>query len=262
MLYLDAGQAFRLEPDEEIRLAGLHALAGRPDRAREVYERLAAHPDEGVRTTAGSCLVRPSDGDDAPGPATRWLRADDLVDAGEYAEAREILAPLAEDGSRVARHARLSLGRTYHDEDPARARALYLAAIETPGGQSDQVVELAKMYLGSLAKQARDWPEALRWYQAVIDSGSSGNGPMAAAHLGELAYWQGDHDSALRFYEQCLAMGPDNAELVGESAYRAGEIRFAQGDLAAATAHLVRALESGHAGFVDQARILLTKLNA
>ncbi|MFG2086846.1 tetratricopeptide repeat protein [Spirillospora sp. NPDC048824] len=259
--YLDAGLGFPLEPKEEIRLADLCGTVGEPDRAREIFERLAGHPDETVQLIAGSRLVDPSDGDATPDPAARWLRADDLVDAGEYAEAREILTPLIEGDSHVVQHARLSLGRTYHEEDPARARELYLAAIETPGGRSDQVVEMAKMYLGSLAKQARDWPEALRWYQAVIDSGSAGNGPMAAAHLGELAYWQGDRDSAVRFYELCLAMGTDNAELIGESAYRAGEIRHAQGDLPAAAAHLSRALDAGHEGFADQARILLTRLN-
>ncbi|MEO3825706.1 tetratricopeptide repeat protein [Actinomadura sp. B10D3] len=231
-LYVDAGLGSPLDPDQEARPAGLSATAG--------------EPGSGVGT--------------ALDPAQLWVRGDDLVDAGRHAEAREILAPLAEDGSAVARHARVSLGRTYHDEDPARARDLYLAAIEGPGEQGALATELAKMYLGSLAKARRDWPEALRWYQAVIDSGTARNGPMAAAHLGELAYWLGDQDAAVRFYELCLAIGTDSAELIGESAYRAGEIRFAQGDLPAAAALLGRALESGHEGFAEQARVLLAKL--
>ncbi|TDD83418.1 tetratricopeptide repeat protein [Actinomadura darangshiensis] len=260
MLYLDAGLAFPLEPDEEVRLAELCAAVGEPERAQDVYERLATHPDEAVQRLASAHLDGPPDS--VGNPAALWLRADDLVDEGEYAEAREILVPLIEDGSpMIAQRARITLGRTYAEEDPARAGELYLAALEGPGEQSELSVEQAKMHLGALAKRRRDWPEALRWYQAVIDSGSSGNGPMAAAHLGELAYWEGDRDSAVRFYELCLATGTDDAELVGESAFRAGEIRFAQGDLAGAAAHLGRALESGHDGFAAQAQELLVKLN-
>ncbi|MEW2352228.1 tetratricopeptide repeat protein [Spirillospora sp. NPDC029432] len=207
----------------------------------------------------GLRVLRTAAGSGEPGAV--WALGDALVNAGEHAGAREVLAPLSGAESRFGRLARVTLGRSYHDDDPARARELYLAAIDAPGEENPVAVELARMYLGSLAKRERDWPEALRWYQAVIDTEDGQQRAMAAAHLGELAYWLDDRDGAVRFYERCLDIGTGDAELLGESAYRLGELRYGAGEVDRARGHLRDALASGHEGFAEQARVLLAKLD-
>ncbi|GAA4636896.1 hypothetical protein GCM10023196_088490 [Actinoallomurus vinaceus] len=197
-------------------------------------------------------------------PIALFSLGDALVDAGEFAEAREVLARVPETESGIGGHALVLIGRTYQKEDPGRSREFFLRALQVPGGPSEIASVLAKMYLGGLAKDERDWPEALRWYQQVIDSGGrTGNvsqAPMAAAHLGELAYWLNDRDSAVRFYELTLATGTKNPELVGEAAYRLGEIRHRDGDRGPALLSLRRAIESGDAAFAEKARALLAEL--
>lgn len=197
-------------------------------------------------------------------PAALFTLGQALVEAGQVGEAREVLTRVCETEGEFGRRAMVDLGTTFRDEDPDRARELYLRAIQAPGGSDTTATVLAKMYLGSLAKRNRDWPEALRWYQQVIDSGGrTGNAsqaPMAAAHLGELAYWLGDRGSAVHFYELTLATGAEDAELVGEAAYRLGEIRYGDGHTDLAGKHLRQAIGSGHEGFAEQARVLLGKL--
>jgi tetratricopeptide (TPR) repeat protein len=184
-----------------------------------------------------------------------------LVDAGEFEEGREVLARIPETETRYTRHIAVLLARTHHDRRPEQARELYLRAVQGPGDGDPHAEALAKMYLGALAKRDRDWPEALRWYRQVIDAGVEGQAPLAAAHLGELAYWLGDRDSAVRYYELTLATGTTRADLVGEAAYRLGEIRHGDGDLDLAREHLRRAAGSGDESFADQARALLGKID-
>jgi cellulose synthase operon protein C len=112
--------------------------------------------------------------------------------------------------------------------------------------------------LGAIAKGHRDFAAALRWYQRVIDSGDS-EAPLAAAHLGELSYWLGDRDGAVRFYELTLAT-TDRAGLVGEAAYRLGEIRHRDGDVDVARELLGQAISADDSEFSAQARELLSRL--
>ncbi|MFC5744047.1 tetratricopeptide repeat protein [Actinomadura rugatobispora] len=184
-----------------------------------------------------------------------------LVDAGEFAEGGEVLARIPETETRYTRHIAVLLARAHHEQRPDRARELYLQAVQGPGDADAHAEALAKMYLGALGKRDRDWPEALRWYRQVIDAGVEGQAPLAAAHLGELAYWLGDRDSAVRYYELTLATGTTKADLVGEAAYRLGEIRHGDGDLDLAREHLRRAAGSGEESFAEQARALLGKLD-
>ncbi|MFG1684681.1 hypothetical protein ACGFNP_31280 [Nonomuraea sp. NPDC049269] len=193
-------------------------------------------------------------------PAALVTLGQALVDAGEVAEAREVLGRVSEADSRLGRRALVLLGQTYHDEDAGRARELYQRVVEMAGEAGGLATVVAKMYLGSLAKRERDWPEALRWYQQVIDSGDENQAPLAAAHLGELAYWLGDRGSAVRYYELTLATDTRQPDLVGEAAYRLGEIKHGDGDLDLARKHLRRAVESGDEGFAAQAQTLLAKL--
>jgi tetratricopeptide (TPR) repeat protein len=114
------------------------------------------------------------------------------------------------------------------------------------------------MYLGALAKRERDFPEALGWYQRVIDSGDTESG-MAAAHLGELCYWLNDRDGAVRYYELTLGL-TEQPELVAEAAFRLGEIRYAHGDLTVARRMLRLAAGTDDSTFAADAEELLAKL--
>ncbi|WP_433518270.1 tetratricopeptide repeat protein [Nonomuraea sp. CA-143628] len=193
-------------------------------------------------------------------PTSLFTLGQALVDAGEIEEARTVLGRVAESDSRLSRRALVMLGHTYQDEDAGRARELYLRVVGSTGEADGTATVIAKMYLGALAKRERDWPEALRWYQQVIDSGEEKQAPLAAAHLGELAYWLGDRSSAVRYYELTLATDTRQPDLVGEAAYRLGEIRHGDGDLDLARKHLRRAVESGDEDFAAQAQTLLAKL--
>lgn len=195
--------------------------------------------------------------DDAD-PVTLYALGRVLATAGATAEARAALSRVPVAAPVVGRHALVDLGRTYGD-DPA-ARDLYLAALDGAGPDDGRAVALATMYLGGLAKRNRDWPEAVRWYGRAIEEEMEAQVPMAAAHLGELAYWLDDGGSAVHYYTLTLDSGTSEAELVGEAAYRIGELHHAAGRTEEAAGFLRRALESGHPAFADQARALLDKL--
>ncbi|MQA97070.1 MAG: tetratricopeptide repeat protein, partial [Streptosporangiales bacterium] len=239
--------------------------------------------DEGMQALIGGMLgILQSEQGDSDGalrtlrsaaasgePMAMFALALELTKKGETAEARELYAKVAESEGTLAARAMVQYGNSFHDEDPAEARLWYMRALEAAGaGESEGdgiAVVLAKMYLGSLAKKVRDWPEALRWYQQVIDSGGrtgdTSQAPMAAAHLGELAYWMNDRDNTVRFYELTLAMGTEEAELIGEASFRLGEIAHREGDLDAARAHLGRAVESGWKSFVTDGQALLDRID-
>ncbi len=262
--------------DPKIRfIAGSQALSmlDKDEDGEAVYEltaRRAADADSPLHDVFGSLLglLQSERGDaedslrtlraaaEGGAPMALSVLAQALVAAGEVDEARETYARVAEgDDADLAARAMISIGRTYHDEDEERARGWYLRGVAAGEGHTGAV---AAMYLGALAKRARDFPEALTWYQRVLDSGDSESG-MAAAHLGELCYWLGDRDGALRFYELTLSL-TEQPDLVAEAAHRLGEIRFAHGDLAAARRMLEIAIETGDAAFAPQARDLLARL--
>ncbi|WP_433337915.1 tetratricopeptide repeat protein [Spirillospora sp. CA-294931] len=254
------------------RLAALARLEGDTEALGGVVERMMDDDSAGGLLGSMLGLMQSEHGDREGGlrtlraaaekgePVAVYTLAHALVDAGEHGEARGVLERLVRDDGGYARDALVQLGRTYLGEDEPRARELFLQVVDAPGEPGERATELALMYLGGIAKGNRDWSEALRWYQRVIDSGSEAQAPMAAAHLGELAYWLNDRDSAVRFYELTLATGTDSPELVGEASCRLGEIRRAEGRLEQAREHLLRAVESGHDGFAAQARELLDGL--
>lgn len=95
-----------------------------------------------------------------------------------------------------------------------------------------------------------------------LDAEQVHGAPLAAAHIGELHYWRGDFDEALHWYQRALAAlgDTDDPELVGEAAYRAGEILGTKGDTGPARALLRRAADSADATFAPQAAALLATL--
>jgi tetratricopeptide (TPR) repeat protein len=190
-------------------------------------------------------------------PMALYTLAGTLVEAGEVMEGRRVYQLLAETGDvEFAPRAMLGLGQSYRDEDEARSREWFMRAIEA--GDHHTAVPAA-MLLGASAKRRRDLPEALIWYQRVIDSGDPAEAPLAAAHLGELCYWLGDREGVVRFYEQTLAMTKE-PEVVGEAAFRLGEVRHLEGEATAAWDLLHRAVESGDDVFAAQARELLSRI--
>ncbi|WP_433184098.1 hypothetical protein [Actinoallomurus sp. CA-150999] len=172
-----------------------------------------------------------------------------LYRAGREHRARPLLLKIAEEDDKGAAEAMMFLGSraaSVDDRETAREWWLRAAASGRPA-----IVHRAAMALGYLAKIARDVPDALRWYGPVIESDDE-DAALAAAHLGELYYWLGDEEESGRWYDLTLS-GTDDPELVGEAAFRVGEMRE---DRAA----LRRAAESGHAAFAEQALALLGEL--
>ncbi|MFI7613830.1 tetratricopeptide repeat protein [Nonomuraea terrae] len=117
---------------------------------------------------------------------------------------------------------------------------------------------LLAMHLGGLAAGNGDFPEALTWYQRVIDAGGEHAGP-AAAHLGALCHRLGDRDGALRFYALALGL-TEQEDLVAEAACRLGEIRYERGDLEPARRLLEQAVATGHPVYAHEARALLARI--
>ncbi|MEU7827894.1 tetratricopeptide repeat protein [Nonomuraea sp. NPDC049129] len=189
-------------------------------------------------------------------PTALSVLAQALVGTGEVAEGRQVYERVLGAGDEeLAARAMVALGHSYHDEDEDEARKWYIQAVNSGTGH---VSALGAMYLGALAKRERDFPEALGWYQRVIDSGDTESG-MAAAHLGELCYWLNDRDGAVRYYELTLGL-TEQPELVAEAAFRLGEIRYAHGDLTVARRMLRLAAGTDDSTFAADAEQLLAKL--
>ncbi|MFC4012951.1 hypothetical protein ACFOY2_37385 [Nonomuraea purpurea] len=266
-------------PDTTVHLAAWDGLIpllsemGDVQALEDVAQRMMAEPGQAqVMLASAIGMMQNDQGDSAAALRTLRTAAESgeptalfalgrmLVAEGEHTEARDVLGRVAESEHRLARRALVLIGNTHHDTEPSRAREMYLRVLQSLGEPDPTATVAAKMGLGWLAKDRRDWIDALRWFQQVIDSGEEDDAPLAAAHLGELAYWLGDRGSAVRYYELTLATGTREPELVGEAAFRLGEIRHADGDLELARKHLNRAIESGDNGFAEQARLLLAKL--
>ncbi|MET7330115.1 tetratricopeptide repeat protein [Nonomuraea sp. NPDC005650] len=252
------------------RLLELLDDEGDADAFFDVAQRAAADADSPIRGVFGSLLgmLQENRGDTeasldtlraaAAGgePIALATLAQTLVGAGLVDEGRATYLRVLDAGDAdLAARAMIALGQSYHEEDEERAREWYLRAVEQTEGHYSA---LAAMYLGALAKRNRDFPEALTWYQRVIDAGDSESG-LAAAHLGELCYWLGDHDGALRYYELTLGL-TEQADLVAEAACRMGEIRYARGDVDRARRLLVTAVETGDPSFASPASTLLAKM--
>ncbi|MDR8410327.1 tetratricopeptide repeat protein [Nonomuraea sp. 3-1Str] len=268
------------------RLLTLLDAEGDSDAFYSLAERQAGDAESPVPGVFGSLLGMLQERQGDTEAALRTLRAaagtgeatalsvlgQALVAAGEVDEGREVYRRVLDAGDPgLAARAMIAIGRTYHDEDEAEARAWYLRALDaengltggpaggfTDGHADGRTAALAAMYLGALAKRARDFPEALGWYQRVIDAGDTESG-MAAAHLGELCYWLGDRDGALRYYELTLTL-TDRPDLVAEAAFRLGEIQHAHGDVGMARRMLELAVATEDPAFARQAAELLAKI--
>ncbi|MFG1702582.1 hypothetical protein ACFLIM_05260 [Nonomuraea sp. M3C6] len=262
--------------DAEVRfVAGGRLLAlldseGDSEAFYSLAERQAGDADSPVQGVFGSLLgmLQGRQGDteeslrtlraaaESGEPTALSVFAQALVGVGEVEEGRQVYVRVVDAGDAdLAARAMVALGQTYHDEDESRAREWYLRAVEEGEARNSAV---GAMCLGLLAKRNRDFPEALTWYQRVIDAGDPESG-LAAAHLGELCHWLGDRDGALRYYELTLGL-TEEADLVAEAACRLGEIRYARGDLELARRLLSQAVGTGDPAFGPEAEALLGKL--
>ena len=198
---------------------------------------------------------------EADAPVALFDLGKQLVHLGEIDEARTVFHRVTALDTGLACRALYRIGETYaRQDDPDEARTWYLRALEAPGEPDTAAFAGINGMLGGRAKAARDLPEARRRYQAVLDTGDPGQRPRAAAHLAEMAYWSGEHDTAARFYEFTLATGTRDAELVGEAGCRLAEIRREAGETDLARRCLLRAADSGHPNYAQQARALLDAL--
>ncbi|MEV4176457.1 tetratricopeptide repeat protein, partial [Nonomuraea sp. NPDC049709] len=252
------------------RLLSLLDAEGDSEAFYNLAERQAGDADSPVQGVFGSLLgmLQERQGDteaslrtlraaaESGEPTALSVFAQALVGAGEVEEGRQVYLRVLDAGDGdLAVRAMIAIGQTYHDEDEELASGWYRRAVEDGAGHAGA---LAAMYLGALAKRRRDYPEALTWYQRVIDAGDPESG-MAAAHLGELCYWLGDRDGALRYYELTLGLS-EQPELVAEAACRLGEIRYERGDLELARRLLATAVETADPSFAPEAEALLGKL--
>jgi tetratricopeptide (TPR) repeat protein len=295
LTYVEGMLDYPVEADyPELSPAGILVYQGEPARAGAMYTQLTDHPTAHVRLLAAGRLLplladpgrtallesqlgllqhKGGDKEAALGtlraaaaqqdPIASLALAKVLLWGGTVDEARGVLNRITELETTLACRALIRLSETCKDE-PERRRELCLAALQAPVyDEPDTAMQIAaRMALGWLAKQERDWVEATHWYQQVIDSGYEKQKPLAAAHLGELAYLLEDYDSAVRYYELTLATGTRHPDLVGEAAYRLGEVRYDQGDLTQAKEHLLDATSAGHDGFAERARTLLARLES
>lgn len=297
--YVVATLSFPAGPDDsaEADLEGADELrlSGELDAARVRYEVLTDHPDLGTRLIAFGRLARlRMDAGDRTGveallltrlamvysernnearaltilsaiaesgePTALYALGKLLLESDEPEKAREVLMDVAGLDSGFRCRALVHVGETYLAAgDSERARELFLLAADEDGPDAERRTR-AKMHLAFDAKEARDFPEARRRYQDVLDSGTAGHAPLASAHLGEIAYWLGEEDEAVRNYVLTLATGTGSAELVGEAAFRVGEIHFARGHAEAAKEYLVRAVDVGFEPFAAKAAGLLAEL--
>jgi hypothetical protein len=279
----------------ELRDADRLVATGAATRARHAYEQLAAHPSFALRLLARGRLLTLArqDGDE---PAARALLEGRLADIQWYAdrptalrtlrvaaetgvpialfdlgerllrsdeidEARTVLHRVSELDTGLVCRALFKIGETHARQDGLdRARMWYLRALEAPGEPDKAALADSNGALGWLAKAVGDSSEARRWYQAVLDTGAPAKRALASAHLAEIAYWSGEYDTAARYYELTLATGTRVPELVGEAGYRLGEIRRRAGEVDLAERCLLRAADSGHPEFTEQARALLGEL--
>ncbi|MBO8194115.1 hypothetical protein ITI46_20980 [Streptomyces oryzae] len=279
----------------ELRNADRLRATGASPGARHVYEQLADHPAFALRLLArGRLLASAREAGDKPTArallegrlgdiqwhadrptALRTLRSAAetgvpiaLFDLGkrllhddEIDEARTVFHRVTELDTGLTCRALFKIGETHaRQNDHVGAHTWYLHALEAPGEPDTAALAAVNGTLGGTAKAARDLPEARRRFRAVLDTGDPAHRPWAAAHLAEIAYWTGEHDTAARYYELTLATGTRDPELVGEASYRLAEIRRDAGDFELAERCLLRAADSGHPDFTQQARTLLDTL--
>lgn len=196
-----------------------------------------------------------------PDVAARTFRhaASSAWDADDFAACVRLLERLATVSPRDASRAWFNAALAYEQlGDPAAARAALVKAKEA--APNNEEARQCAFQLGLLAKDARDLREALRWLGPIADSHHR-EAALAAAHLGELYHWRGEPTEAVPWYQRTLDRTSD-PELVGEAAYRMGEVLLGKGDVTAARQLLRRAVESGDDTFSPQAAALLVDLQS
>jgi tetratricopeptide (TPR) repeat protein len=224
------------------RLGQLLAEAGERRTIRTARQLAGEAPQPGTAPMAGTCAAY---------HFAHWIRA-----RGHGELALALLRAIVEASEGTGKHAAgaaVTLGATAFDKgEDDTARAWWVRAL---GAGHAAMAHRATMNLASLAKRRSDLPETLRLLTPVADSGHR-DAALAAAHIAELHYWLQEKDEALRWYRRTLDATDDPA-LVGEAAYRIGEILHDGGDPDTARQYLERAATTGDPAFAPQAIALL-----
>ncbi|MEU1665829.1 tetratricopeptide repeat protein [Streptomyces sparsogenes] len=237
--------AVRASLDLASVLVGLRDFDGAVEAARTAH-RIAAARDLGRkknRTSLAETVVRLGD--------TLRTRGG----AGDHEEARAAYQQALDLGVKDPARATLGLGWTVLDlGDAETAESYLLRAVELAGSEL-ATRGCAAMLLGRIAKERRDLPAALTWYQKAFKDDSA-HRPLATGHLGELHYLLGERDGARVWYARMLRATQD-PELIAEGAFRLGEMAVEDGDRERAAELLERAATTGRGRFAEQARELL-----
>ncbi|MES4901280.1 MULTISPECIES: tetratricopeptide repeat protein [unclassified Streptomyces] len=231
-------------------LNGLHDFDGAVEAARTAH-RIAAGRDlsqKKNRTSLAEMVMRLAD-------VLRTRGGD-----GDYEEARAAYQQALDLGVKEPARAIVGLGWTALNQGDEETAESYLLRAVEPAGSELTTRGYAAMLLGRIAKERRDLPAALKWYQKAFKADSI-HRPLATGHLGELHYWLGDRDGARTWYERLLK-ATQEPELVAEGAFRLGEMAAEDGDGGRAREFLERAAATGSAEFAERARELLRGLPA
>ncbi|MFI1333303.1 tetratricopeptide repeat protein [Streptomyces sp. NPDC020845] len=179
---------------------------------------------------------------------------------GDNEEARAAYQQALDLGVKKPAWATLGLGWTALNlGDTETAEPYLLSAVELAGSELT-TRGYAAMLLGRIAKDRRDLPAALKWYQKAFKADDI-HRPLATGHLGELHYWLGDRDGARTWYERLLR-ATHEPELIAEGAFRLGEMAAEDGDRGRASELLERAAGTGSGEFAERAQELLRGLSA
>ncbi|MDA2813233.1 tetratricopeptide repeat protein [Nocardiopsis sp. RSe5-2] len=241
--------------DRAVRLlADLLGEVGAEALARYVMAAVRQMGDQEFQDAVEACTDAKAEGDQlyAVFHFAHWvLEAEG--DDGELGKA--LLERTAEGLGEFAAGAAVTLGaRAHYGGDNATAREWWRRALEKG---NKKMAHKAVTNLGLVAKLEHDLPQLLEHYGPVVESGHE-DGPLFSAHIGELQYWLEDWDEAVRWYRRTLD-GTDDPELVGEAAYRVGEILLDGEEHETALACLRRAADTGYAPFAGQAQELLSR---
>ncbi|GAA2422353.1 hypothetical protein GCM10010191_37630 [Actinomadura vinacea] len=249
MLYVEciAGMLSDPSADMEIGLADLYVSAGDPERAREIYERLAGHDDAEVRLVANGRLVpllRHTG--DAAGleTVTRAMTGDSAatgLDEGDRAFLGSLLGLLQQEqgddegamrtfraaAESGASSALFSLGQALVDAGEFEEAREVLGRIPDTATRYTRhiAVLLARSHHEERPDQAREL--YLRAVQGEGDADARAEA-LAKMYLGALAKRDRDWPEALRWYRQVIDAGvegqaPLAAAHLGELAYWLGD---------------------------------------
>lgn len=211
----------------------------------EPRQRKAGKPDArfGTRTLPEHLTCQPGKADLNCVPA-HMSRIPDLVEAGKYEEARDLLLEILKTHpGNVNASNTLALLYRHRFDDPERAERFFHLALEGNPDRTDVTNGLSELYL-----EGRGVTEGLRYFR-ILSARHPANASLKLA-LGALEIEDGAQDRAVSHLNQAIKMMPDMAkayELLAEAHLKAGRPESAAASLKRLMSHYLeqkRALTS------------------